>query len=222
MSARRPVPPLDHLPNIDRIKDDEFSAELYSRRKPKKHESEMRMVENAFGLLPDGSVKSVLDAPCGVGRISVWLAQQGYEVTGVDLGSAAINLARESISQHDLDAHIEKQNVMSMNFPDKQFDCCICFRLLHHFDQPEQKKLLIGELCRVTRKFIVISYFSSVSVTTLKRQLRRLLTGKPLKQYPDRLKRLIEYFDSNGYELLTRVKRSEIAHSLQLAVFRRK
>ena len=36
-----------------------------------------------------------LDLGCGSGINSVWLAQQGFEVTGVDLSPAAIELARQ-------------------------------------------------------------------------------------------------------------------------------
>ncbi len=221
MTDNRSLDLLNNLSNKERVKDDALSAELYSKRKPQKHKSEMKLVEDAFARLPDNSVKSVLDAPCGVGRISVWLARRGYQVTGIDLGSAAVELAREAIDGHGLQAIVEKQNIMAMSFAEKRFDCCICFRLLHHFAEPEQKEMLIRELCRVSNQYVVISYFSPISVTTLRRKLRRKLFGEPMQQNPDTLGDLQEYFKSNGFELKMRIPRSRILHSLQLAIFKR-
>jgi SAM-dependent methyltransferase len=209
-------------PNFERVKADAASASLYARRKPGKHRSEMRMVEAALAMLPKGNVQSVLDAPCGVGRLCVLLARQGYQVTGIDLGEAAVRLTHEALSREELDARIEVQNILSMDFSEREFDCSICFRLLHHFQHREHKARLINELCRVSDRFVIISYFSPVSVTTLRRRIRRLLTGKPLKQYPDSPSELDVAFARNGFQLRGRVKRSPRLHSLQLAVFERR
>ena len=211
----------NELSNRDRVKSDELSARLYVKRKPRKHNSEMQLVEQAFQLLPANEIQTVLDAPCGVGRVSVWLAQQGFQVTGVDLGEAAVELTRETLAQNNLAATIEAQNIMSMTYHDEQFDGSICLRLLHHFEHQEDKINLINELCRVTKKYVVISYFSTRSVTSIKRRIRHLVSGKPVKQYPDRLEDLEKKFAANGFVLHGRVKRSAILHSLQMAVFRR-
>ncbi len=44
-------------------------------------------------LAPPGA--AVLDAGCGTGRVAIELAHRGYEVVGVDLDSAMLDLARE-------------------------------------------------------------------------------------------------------------------------------
>ena len=43
--------------------------------------------------VPPGA--AVLDAGCGTGRVAIELAQRGYEVVGVDLDPAMLDLARE-------------------------------------------------------------------------------------------------------------------------------
>ncbi|MCA9018129.1 MAG: class I SAM-dependent methyltransferase [Gammaproteobacteria bacterium] len=209
------------LSNSARVKSDAVSAELYTRRKPRKHRSEMQLVEQAFGSLPEDGVETVLDAPCGVGRLCVWLAQHGYRVTGVDLGESAVKLSQDALRQRGLPGQVEIHNIMAMDYADRQFDCTVCFRLLHHFEKPEEKNRLIGELCRVSARFVVISYFSPMSVTALRRRLRRRVSGRPLKQYPDSLAALEQYFTQHGFRLYGEVKRSKILHSLQLAIFER-
>lgn len=46
--------------------------------------------------------QAVLDAPCGPGRISAWLARLGVNVTGVDLTAAYIRRARKRFRSENL------------------------------------------------------------------------------------------------------------------------
>ncbi len=206
--------------NYERVKSDAVSAELYTQRRPEKHRFEMRMVEEAFGMLPKDAVATVLDAPCGVGRLSLWLGQQGYQVTAVDLGEAAVNYTKELLSKSNINADVSSQNIFELPYTDNQFDAAVCFRLLHHFDKPADQQALIRELCRVAGSYVVISYFSPYSFTTLRRKLRRALSGKPIKQNPNTLQQVRQMFDACHYSLLGTVKRSGFLHSLQVAVFK--
>lgn len=205
--------------NYERVKSDTQSAESYSKRRPEKHAFEMQMVSEAMQLLPLGEVRTVLDAPCGVGRLTVWLGQKGYEVTGVDLGEAAIDFTRAALAERGIKATACVQNVFKMEFGDVSFDASVCFRLLHHFQNRADQAALIKELCRVSRRYVVISHFSPFSVTTWRRKVRRLLTGKPLKQNPNSLGQLKEYFNASDFTYYGKVRRSGLLHSLQLAIF---
>ncbi|WP_431895040.1 class I SAM-dependent methyltransferase [Nonomuraea sp. bgisy101] len=44
-------------------------------------------------LVPPGS--RVLDAGCGTGRVAIWLAEQGYDVVGVDLDASMLAVAEQ-------------------------------------------------------------------------------------------------------------------------------
>jgi len=50
--------------------------------------------------LPPGRA---LDVACGEGRNAVWLAQQGWHVTGVDFSSVALEKARHHAKAHDIE-----------------------------------------------------------------------------------------------------------------------
>lgn len=208
-------------PSLERVKADKQSAAQYTQRKPAKHRDEMRMVAEAFATLPGSARGKVLDAPCGVGRLCVWLAEQGYELTGVDLGEAAVELTRSALAERGLDGRILTQNIMAMDFSDREFEYAICFRLIHHYEQKQLKAQLVDELCRVTNNCVVISYISPVSVTSMRRRLRHRFSGKAIKQYPDSLGDLQELFARNGFKFIYKVKRSALLHSLQLAIFQR-
>jgi 2-polyprenyl-3-methyl-5-hydroxy-6-metoxy-1,4-benzoquinol methylase len=209
--------------NSARIKSDQESAQLYANRNPAKHEAEMKMLSKAFRFIPAGEVSTALDAPCGVGRISVWLGRRGYAVTAIDLGIAAVEMTRSLLAQERIvEASTQRMDIFDTSFPEKRFDATVCFRLLHHFEDPEVQQQLIQELCRVTKKYVIISYISPYSVTSIRRRLRKKLFNKPIKQYPNTITQLETMFASDNFEPHRLVQRSGFLHSLQLAVFARK
>ena len=140
--------------NYDRVKSDLVSAELYAQRRPAKHRFEMQMVAEAMGMLPANKVSRVLDAPCGVGRLSLWLGQKGYQVTAVDLGEAAVQRTRELLAEHDIAAEVRCQDIFKLQYATAEFDAVICFRLLHHFANLTDQQALIAELCRVASSYV--------------------------------------------------------------------
>jgi SAM-dependent methyltransferase len=52
---------------------------------------------------PDGGVKTILDATCGIGTQAIGLARRGYHVTGSDLSSRSVERARYEAAQRGLD-----------------------------------------------------------------------------------------------------------------------
>lgn len=203
-----------------RVKSDAESAQSYSRRKHDKHEQEMAMLAKAFAKTKD--IHKVLDAPCGVGRASIWLAQQGHEVTGIDLGNAALTLAAELAQGAGVSVQFESQDIFALPYADRAFDATLCFRLLHHFESEALQARLIAQMCRVSGRYVVMSRISPSSFTSLRRRLRRALWGKAIKQYPVSAAQLDAEFAKHGFMPLGKVGRSELLHSLQLHVYMRK
>lgn len=50
---------------------------------------------------------TALDAGCGVGTEALWLAQQGWEVTGADISRAALVKAHDRAASTDVSEHID-------------------------------------------------------------------------------------------------------------------
>ncbi len=203
-----------------RVKTDQQSADSYSNRKRGKHSQEMAMMADA--MTRTEAVQTVLDAPCGVGRASIWLAQQGYRVAGIDLGDAALARAGKEAADAGVTVSFEKQDLFKLTYQDKSFDATLCFRLLHHFESPQLQSSIVGEICRVSSRYVIISTISPLSFTSMRRRIRYWLSGKPIKQYPVSSSRLDSMFAIAGFEPHGRVKRSALLHSLQLHVYRRK
>ena len=202
-----------------RTKYTEATARQYQEREPAKHRAEMRLVDRAFALVP--KTHRVLDVPCGGGRVTIHLAQAGYEVSTADLSEAMLAIARENIRKAGLNCPVARQDVEQLTYADAQFDTVISFRLFHHFPNAEIRQRAVSELCRVARKFVVLSYFSPASVTSLKRRLRVAMGGRKSEKHPTALAEVESYFARAGFRLVKNFARMPLIHTLHLAVFER-
>ena len=66
-------------------------------------------------LPPPGS--AVIDLACGTGRISLPVAEAGYEVTGVDLHEGMLERAREKAAEQGLSVRFLKQDCRALDLP---------------------------------------------------------------------------------------------------------
>lgn len=104
------------------------------------------MVKEPYTKLPDleylntipetltkRSVRSVLDLGCGTGWLSVFLAKQGFNVTGLDISLHAIKLARGWAEKEDLDIHFDVGDIAELPYPDGTFDAVVANSIFEHF-----------------------------------------------------------------------------------------
>ncbi len=78
-------------------------------------------VKNLAGL---GAGATVLDAGCGLGRISVELAALGLDVTGVDIIQSELDAARESAEAEGVPLKLINHDLRTFHAP-QQFDCAV-------------------------------------------------------------------------------------------------
>ena len=195
------------------------AARSYQVRDRRKHEAEMKLVERAFRLVPKGHV---LDAPCGGGRVGLWLAKQGYDVTMADLSPAMLEFARTNAEREGLKIEVGEGDVESLKFGDRSFDAVISFRLFHHFPNKEIRARVVAELCRVSRRHVLLSYFSPWALTSIKRRIQKKMFGRKLAKFATPLSEIRTYFGEHGFKLVKNFARAPIAHTLNLAVFERR
>jgi ubiquinone/menaquinone biosynthesis C-methylase UbiE len=202
-----------------RVKYTEAKAQQYQIRKEGKHRAEMRLVDRAFSLIPKSH--RVLDLPCGGGRVTIHLAQQGYDVSSADLAETMLAIARENVARNGLKCSVERQDIEKLTYPDQRFDTVISFRLFHHFPNAEIRQRAVMELCRVARQFVALSYFSPASVTSVKRRLRVAMGGRKSDKHPTSLSEVQSYFVKAGFRFVKDFAQMPLIHTLHLAVFER-
>lgn len=95
---------------------------------------------------------SVLDIGCGAGRISLWLAGDGYTVTGVDVSEGLLSAARELAAARRAQVDFIAVEGTILPFPDGTFDVLIGFKLLCYIPTRPLRQAYLRELHRVLKR----------------------------------------------------------------------
>jgi len=89
------------------------------------------------------NVKKVLDIGCGSGRHSIFLAKEGFSVTGIDFSPKALQLAGKWASLEEVNVKFIKQNITKkLSFKNETYDACICIDSIHYSSTDEMNKIL--------------------------------------------------------------------------------
>lgn len=90
-------------------------------------------IDNCAGL----SGKNVLDVGCGGGILSESMAQRGAKVTGIDMGSTPLSVAR--LHLHESGAQVDYRQITVEDLAEEQagsFDIVTCMEMLEHVPDP--------------------------------------------------------------------------------------
>ncbi|MFL5511379.1 MAG: class I SAM-dependent methyltransferase [Gemmatimonadales bacterium] len=120
-------------------------------------ESQTRITLGLLSTLPVGS--SILDVGGGHAQITPPLLEAGYEVTVV--GSDPCCSARLQPWLANGRCKFEVADLRALPYPDHSFDAVVCLRLLPH---SVDWTGLIGELCRVASRSVLVDYPSVRSI----------------------------------------------------------
>lgn len=127
-------------------------AELYATHFPGTEPEaavDLAMLEHVLALaaeLSGGREPEVLDAGCGTGRISRWLAERGVLVRGIDLSPGMVEVARRQ--QPDVDFRVG--SITALPWANDAFDGVLLWYSTIHGDEADLATAL-AEAARVLR-----------------------------------------------------------------------
>lgn len=113
-------------------------------------EIQSRTLLDLLAPWPDASV---LDVGGGHAQTAGTVVHSGRRLTVAGSGDAA--RARLDRLLPPGSFHFEPCNLLALPFPDRSFDVTLAFRLISHV---RQWPVLIGELCRVSRRAVIVDY----------------------------------------------------------------
>jgi 2-polyprenyl-3-methyl-5-hydroxy-6-metoxy-1,4-benzoquinol methylase len=90
---------------------------------------------------------SVLDLGVGIGWTTLFLAEMGYETTGLDIAPANIELARRRAARWGLDVRFEVGDMDAFDL-DQDFDAAVVFDALHH---SRRRRMVVSNIARHLR-----------------------------------------------------------------------
>jgi ubiquinone/menaquinone biosynthesis C-methylase UbiE len=135
---------------------------------------ERRAIAEALQRIGD-SARSVIDVPCGTGKLASILHERGYAPVMVDLSLEMMRIARQLPASER--AAFAQADATQLPFESGTFDVAICLRLLHRVPD-DVKSSMLNELHRVSRRYAIVSYGVASPWHRVRGLLRKLLTGR--------------------------------------------
>lgn len=76
--------------------------------------------------------RNLLEVGCGMGTDSLVFAQEGFDITGIDLAPAHLELAEGLFKHYHLTGSFMEGNAENLPFHDHRFSCVYSLGVLHH------------------------------------------------------------------------------------------
>ncbi len=102
----------------------------------------------AFGLLQGRKGQKILDLGCGTGNFSIKLAKQDYSVTGIDISTEMLRIARKKSNQEALNINFRRMDACNLDFADQSFDGAISMAAFEFIKDPARA---MDEMFRVVK-----------------------------------------------------------------------
>lgn len=96
--------------------------------------------------------KSFLDIGCGLGRHSLYMAKNGFDVSGFDLSEFSVNTVLEKAKENNLTLNkFVVADMLNIPFEDNSFDCILAMNVISHTDKKGFLQIL-NEINRVLKE----------------------------------------------------------------------
>jgi SAM-dependent methyltransferase len=147
--------------------------------------NEQRLLQRLLRSVSIGRLdRWALDLPCGYGRLYYILRDLGAWVVEGDwsfhlLGAARLFHADEPNSP-PLAGYV-RATALNLPFRDRTFGVVLSVRLCHHIREHQERLQYLREVMRVSRKWLVFTYFDTASIKNRTHELRRRFNRKRSK-----------------------------------------
>lgn len=106
------------------------------------------MPEVVEGFKKEG-IKKVLDLGCGAGRHSIYLAENGFDVSGFDASPEGVKITEERLKKEGFEGDFRVGDIYDkLPYPDGTFDAIVSTQVLNH-GTIENIRNLIKEIERI-------------------------------------------------------------------------
>lgn len=127
-----------------------------------------------------GRSRVILDLPCGGGRLTPAFADSADLVIEADIALGQVLFGRHESSVATPRAWITA-SAFHIPLRDRSVDGAVSVRLNHHLPTPEERERHLTELLRVSRRFVIMTFFDHRSLKNRLRRLRRPFDRQPPK-----------------------------------------
>ncbi len=153
----------------------EYEEKLFKRMSTAR---EFRLLEQQ--LASQGEVETILDLPCGGGRLSPQIAPFTRCIIEADIAEGQVLYGKQT-SRLEVERIWMTASAFHIPLRDASVDGVVCCRLCHHLPTAEERERLVAELLRVAKRFVIMTFFDYHSPKNLMRRMRRPFNHKPPK-----------------------------------------
>ncbi|MEC7584995.1 MAG: class I SAM-dependent methyltransferase [Planctomycetota bacterium] len=184
----RNLPPFDTARRYERP----GKSRAYADRNRRRTERELDLLDKVW---PGQDGETVLDIPCGAGRLTPFLHARGHRVLWAD---GALAMLREARAHHGPVPAL-RMHALALPLRDNSVDGVVQFRFLHHLPR-KAAKTAVTEACRVARRFVVFSFFHPCSTHHLRRRSRDLWRRRAPTRFALTLGQIENWCQKNGFQ----------------------
>jgi len=133
--------------------------------------------------------KKVLEVGCGTGTNALWLEEQGFTVTALDISDEAINKAQSKANESDSSIRFLVMDILRNIPDDKPFDFAFDRGVFHSFDSSKERKLFSLQIAQsLNTDALWLSLIGSCDSPPRE-------TGPPMRSAQDIVLAVEEYFE---------------------------
>ncbi|HEY9873706.1 MAG TPA: magnesium protoporphyrin IX methyltransferase [Candidatus Obscuribacterales bacterium] len=153
-------------------------------------------------LKADGNLAdlSICDAGCGVGSLSIPLAQAGAKVNASDISEKMVGEAKdraEAVLGNTNNATFTVQDLETLS---GRYHTVICLDVLIHYPQDKAAEM-ISHLCSMAESRLILSFAPKTCALTLLKKIGSFFPGpsKATRAYLHREANVVKILESNGF-----------------------
>ena len=155
-------------------------------------------------LQNDGNLAeiSICDAGCGVGSLSIPLAQSGAKVNASDISEKMVEEARQRAKEVLPDGENPTFMVQDLEHLSGKYHTVICLDVLIHYPQEEASKM-IAHLASLAESRLIISFAPKTFWLSILKKIGELFPGpsKTTRAYQHSETDIIKMLESNGFKI---------------------
>lgn len=131
---------------------------------------ERRAIRCAFSDLPKSAL--IADIPCGTGRLSEALLEDGFRVAGLDVSPAMLHVAQRRLTRFGERFSPQVADLRDLSqIPPGTYDAVLCARVLLHFPMDDQIEML-RNVAMISRGPVVFTHDLNSSYYRVARNIK--------------------------------------------------
>lgn len=155
-------------------------------------------------LKNDGNLQNmtICDAGCGVGSLTIPLAQEGAIIFASDISSKMVGEAAERIKQVMTNPRNIRLGVQDLESIRGEYDTVICLDVLIHYPTEEAEQM-IKHLSSLAKSRLILSFAPKTFFLTILKRIGEFFPGpsKTTRAYQHKEEDIIRMLKDNGFQI---------------------